>query len=70
MPTPPLQPNHELIVASLAAQFEAPVDDVASLYQSEWAELAAEARVTQYLHIFALRHVRDILSKRASRHPH
>jgi hypothetical protein len=70
MPTLPLQPIHEAIVASLAAQFEAPVDDVASLYQSEWAELAAEARVTQYLHIFALRHVRDILSKRAAHHPH
>ena len=67
---PTLPPNHELIVAALAAQFEAPVDDVASLYQSQWDELAAEARVTQYLHIFALRHVRDILSKRAPRHPH
>ena len=61
-----MHPNPEVIVASLAAQFEAPIDDVASLYESEWADLAADAQVTNYLHIFVVRHVQDILRKRTS----
>ena len=49
------------IVADLAEQSRWPIDDVASIYEREFAELEATARVTSFLHIFAVRNVRAIL---------
>jgi hypothetical protein len=54
------------IVASLAKESRQPVADVAKLYEHERAELASDAHITKFLHIFAIRNVQAILSKRAT----
>lgn len=59
------QPDQARIVALLAEESQLPVDDVAKLYERERAELAAGAHITQFLHVFAIRNVQDILRKRA-----
>jgi hypothetical protein len=64
---PPLtekQPDHKRIVASLAADCHLPIDEMATLYEHERAELALAARVTKYLHIFAARNVLENLHRR------
>jgi len=58
------QPDQRPIVARLAAQFQLPVEDVTRLYEHECAVLAIGAHVTKFLHIFAIRHVQEILRKR------
>ena len=65
MPAPHKTPDHKQIVASLAAEFNAPIDEVATLYERERAELSADAKVTTFLHVFATRHVQEILRRRA-----
>ena len=65
MPAVQTEPDRNRTIASLAAQFQAPVDAVAALYEDERAGLAADANVTQFLHIFAARRVEDVLRKRA-----
>ena len=65
MPAVQTEPDRNRVIASLAAQFQTPDDAVAALYDDERAGLAAGAKVTQFLHIFALRNVADILRKRA-----
>ena len=64
MPAPDTKPDHLQIVARLAAEFNAPVDEVATLYERERAELSNHARVTTFLHVFAARHVQEILRQR------
>lgn len=64
MPAPHKNPDHKQIVASLAAEFNAPIDEVATLYEREQAELSAGAKVTTFLHVFATRHVQEILRQR------
>ena len=59
------QPDQKRIVAQLAEQSHMPAHDVAELYEQERAGLAAGARVTKYLHIFAIRKVQEILHERA-----
>lgn len=71
MPAAHQKPDPKRIVASLAAQFDAPIDDVAKLYEREQAKLAADARVMTFLHTFTIRHVQEILRQRppwADRH--
>ena len=58
------QPDQSRIVASLASDFHVPVDELATLYEHERAELALGAHVTQYLDIFTTRHVEEILRQR------
>lgn len=65
MPAPHRNPDPKNVVASLAAQFNAPINEVATLYERERAELSADAKVTTYLHVIAVRHVQDILRQRA-----
>jgi hypothetical protein len=67
MPAPHKNPDHKKIVASLAAEFKAPIDEVATLYEREQAELSAGAKVTTFLHVFATRHVQEILRQRKPR---
>lgn len=57
--------DHKKIVASLAERFDAPIDEVAILYERERTELSADAKVTTFLHVFALRHVQEVLRQRA-----
>ena len=58
------EPDPKRIVASLAEESRLPIDEVATLYEHERAELAVAARVTSFLHIFAIRNVQEILRKR------
>ena len=51
------QPDQGRIVASLASECHLPIGEMATLYELERAELARGARVTKYLHIFAIRNV-------------
>jgi Protein of unknown function (DUF3562) len=66
MSTAEKQPDPARLVAHLAAEAHVPVADVAKLYERERAALAAEARVTKFLHIFAIRSVQEILRQRAA----
>jgi hypothetical protein len=63
------QPDQTRIVALLAKESHQPVADVEKLYEHERAELALDAHVTKFLHIFAIRNVQAILDKRAADHP-
>lgn len=58
------QPDQKRIVARLAEEFHEPVDDVATLYEHERAQLATGAHLTKFLHIFAVRNVQEILRQR------
>lgn len=64
MPARAQDPDRQRTVAVLAEEFHAPVDAVAALYERERADLARSARVTIFLHIFAVRKVEDALRKR------
>ncbi len=46
---------------ALARDAHLPFDAVAQLYASEWAALAARARITTFLPILTLRKVRDLV---------
>ena len=63
------QPDQKRIVASLAAECHVPVDDMATLYEHERAELASSAHITKFLHIFATRNVLEILRQRGLDRP-
>jgi hypothetical protein len=58
------QPDQKRIVASLADECHMPVGDMAALNEHERAELALDARITKFLHIFATRNVLEILRER------
>jgi hypothetical protein len=58
------EPDQGRIVAALAREFQRSIDEVGLLYEHERASLAAEAHVTAFLHIFAVRSVREILHRR------
>lgn len=62
-------PNQQQILANLSAQSHMPINDVAALYELECASLAAGAHITTFLHIFAIRNVREILRMRAVDRP-
>ena len=59
------QPEQQRIVALLATESELPVAEVAKLYDKERAALAAGAHITNFLHIFATRNVREILRQQS-----
>jgi hypothetical protein len=45
----------------LARESQVPVDGVTRLYENELAKLAVGARIRNFLHIFAIRKVREML---------
>lgn len=57
-------PDQKRIVAFLADESHMPIDELATLYEHERAELALGARITKFLHIFAIRNVQQILRVR------
>jgi len=59
------QPDQARIVASLAAECQVPVGEMAALYEHERAELALGAHITKFLHIFATRNVLRLLHERS-----
>ena len=55
-------PQHfAAIVASLAGRSNRPVEEVAKLFEHERSKLAAVARVTTFVDVFAARNVEQIL---------
>ena len=58
------QPDQRRIVASLSAECNVPLGEMAALYERERAELARGARITKFLHIFATRRVLEIVRER------
>ena len=67
--SPEKPPDQARIVAQLAREAHAPVDDVAKLYEHERATLAAGARVSKFVHIFATRNVLEALRQRGIAQP-
>jgi tellurite resistance protein len=63
------QKQHEKdsIVALLASESDLPIAEVARLYDTEHAQLDANSDIKQYLPIFAIRKVREILRRRERR---
>jgi hypothetical protein len=51
-------------LTQLAQRSKLPIDDVVRLYELERQKLASDARVTTFLHVFAIRKVQEILSER------
>jgi hypothetical protein len=66
VPIPPSEKQADLqrAVAALAAEFRVPIGDVAALYEGERAGLVVGATITKFLHIFAIRNVRETLRHR------
>ena len=64
MPVHLKQPDQTRIVAFLAEESDVSIDDVSKLYEHERAALALGARVTKFIHIFAIRNVQEILRTR------
>ena len=58
------QPDQTRIVAALASECHMPLGEMATLYEHERAELALDAHITKYLHIFATRNVLETLRRR------
>ena len=64
------QPDQQRIVATLAAQCQVPIGDMATLYEHERAELESAAQITKFIHVFATRNVQRILRERGvGQHP-
>jgi hypothetical protein len=57
-------PKSAAALARLAERCNLPVKEVAKLYERERGELAAVARVTTFLDVFATRNVEQILRGR------
>ena len=57
---------HQRAIEALAHEAQVPIEDVCQLYAREWAAIAAEARITQFLPILTLRQVRAILRHRGT----
>ena len=52
------------IIATLAEETRQPVEIVKDIYDEQFARLRAEARITDYLVLFASRRTRDVLVHR------
>jgi Protein of unknown function (DUF3562) len=64
-PQPGKKSHQERAIEFLARESQVPVDEVARLYEDEWAELEDGARITGFLAIFTTRNVREILRRRS-----
>ena len=58
------QPAQTRIVALLSEESHVPLDEVATLYEHERAALAVGPHVPNFLHVFAVRNVREMLRSR------
>ena len=64
MPLTPDKPaDHKCIIAFLARESAASIDEVTRLYERERAGLEASARIKRFLPIFAARNVRAALRR-------
>ena len=67
MPTEATRAHEEAInvdaIASLAAETQRPLPIVKQVYEAEFARLKANARITDYLVLFASRRAREMLAQ-------
>jgi hypothetical protein len=54
-------------IASLAEEMHQPNEVVKDVYEEQFARLSAEARITDYLILFASRRTRDVLANRCAK---
>jgi hypothetical protein len=52
------------VISSIAQEMHYPLPVVRRVYEAEFARLKADARITDYLVLFAARHTRDALLAR------
>jgi hypothetical protein len=64
-PQPSKKSHQRRAIESLARESQVPIDEVARLYEDEWAELEDGARITRFLAIFTTRNVREMLRRRS-----
>jgi Protein of unknown function (DUF3562) len=57
--------HRQRAIEFLAREWRVPIHQVTQLYESEWAELAVDARIAGFLPIFAFRNARRTLRQRA-----
>jgi hypothetical protein len=55
--------DHKRVIAFLARYSTTPIDEIARLYEREWAALEASARLKRYLPTLTFRHVRALCRK-------
>ncbi|HEX7116598.1 MAG TPA: DUF3562 domain-containing protein [Steroidobacter sp.] len=60
---PPARPGKFEVAEAIARETETSVEEVERLYERELSELAAEAKITQYLDVLASKRVRMKLRK-------
>jgi Protein of unknown function (DUF3562) len=63
-PQPGKRSQQERAIEFLARESQVPIDEVARLYDHEWAGLEDGARITGFLAIFTARNVRETLRLR------
>jgi hypothetical protein len=61
--------HHQRAIEFLARESQAPVSEVAQLYEDARAKLEVGARIRSFVGIFALRNVRKALRQRAQEKP-
>ncbi len=68
-PQPSKRSHQQRAIEFLARESRVPIDEVARLYEDEWAELEDGARITRFLAIFTTRNVREMLRRRSVGRP-
>ena len=63
------QSHHQRAIEFLARESQAPVSEVARLYEEARAELEVGARIRSFVGIFAIRNVRKALRQRSRGNP-
>jgi hypothetical protein len=53
------------VARHLAQEFDVPEDTVIEVYEREFERLSASARITQFLDLITVKHVKDTLRSRA-----
>ena len=61
------QVNHLGAIEALAQETNRPVAEVRQVYESELARLKSDARITDFVHLFASRRARARLVRRSGR---
>ena len=62
---PDSKSHQQRAIEFLARESQVPIDEVARLYEKEWAELGDGARITGFLAIRTARNVRETLRRRS-----
>jgi alanine dehydrogenase len=58
------EPLHELAIEELAHEVDQPIATVKAVYEGEYARLKSDAKITDYLALFASRRTRETLLRR------